>query len=963
MKHSIKLTVFLMLGGTHSAFADYVPYTKLYVGYPYNPQIPVASFTSSLPAPKSTGTKSIANAGDNDPDSGSTDAKLANLSISGPMYSMFQSKYGNVMVNGPIQDLSKISNDSHCTKIYNNPNSVLCTYTVTAYGKTVSWPVWFYNGLRAKTIEEMVSERSGGEAYQIDTSKPYYYEISATSSDFAKASTDSPTQIVALSNYFTSNRTMPAIDYTLDASLMLGNTQTIVNKNNNKICAVQRITGLNKVSCADDSFKIDDQGNLTAVSALENGIYQINVVAVQKFSDATPAESDYQTFYINVNDGNPALGEWLTGAVASTNVIGQFPSVYVYSSKDPAKGDDWDADYKSYVADLGQINKTLKDNPIKTVFFEMINVMYPGKNQTWQVGSPPADVSSQIQREQITTNRGADLTWISKLKTDFNGGPGITMSYTFDNLVKAAMVGFNDKQQQFVAELMVEPIFNFGLDGVSMDLEGGFNQPAATALFKKINDRLAYQGKWFSFYYFSDIFGPSMIAAFGPLGVANISTYDVGQYRAPQNFSQQNMLPGSLAYAAQMDNSPWTTDLLNQLFDNFSNDGSCNTVNNSNLYSPVSYCNLTTNDSVSENTRRFTNTYHTISTQDAMIHFNGKYQLAFPLAASATEWEAIEIWNPDLDLLSKKAGILSLNKQACAGLSNQWLNDNEDSLNQNSSDEYKKLSSCLMMDSQFNIGDVSYQTWSKCGALPLSQCLKVSNLPSSTNDGVIGHPSVLDYVKQNMSVYCQTNADHYVGYSVFALENTGTAAQGAFGAVNASVDDSGKCIGCNLVVQEPWYLGFQTQALPDPYYNQSKSGQVWQGFAKIVSNLSTCEAPTPPSQTCDKTNFSIQCHGDASKNLSINYDIDPSAYSNGVCLGYCYQGQVTVTDTGTNNTSSVNVDIGTGIYVNSAASQCYDNNGKNGGNNIGSGTTGIFVTQQNNQPKCTIQGDNPSPKS
>jgi hypothetical protein len=291
-------------------------------------------------------------------------------------------------------------------------------------------------------------------------------------------------------------------------------------------------------------------------------------------------------------------------------------------------------------------------------------------------------------------------------------------------------------------------------------------------------------------------------------------------------------------------------------------------------------------------------------------------------------------------------------------------------------DTLEKLSKCLMADSDSNIrmadskeGGIQFQIWDRCGndasgnPIPYAQCLKVSNLPSSLSSGTIGHPTVLDYVGQNLSVYCKTNPNHYVGYSIFALENTGTAPQGAFGGGPAIIDDSGNCTqGCNIAVQEPWYIGYESPTFYDPYVSTSNSDNIWKNLGAILNNISACNNPvTPPAppKVCAVSVFPKACDkggknpGNGTNTMSIN--IDSAAYPDGVCLGYCSNNIVYAVKSSAQN--SIQVDKGTMIYIDSPSNQCYDNNGKNGenGNYVSDITTGIFVTQQYNAPKCLLR--------
>src|ERR1700677_4912122 len=110
------------------------------------------------------------------------------------------------------------------------------------------------------------------------------------------------------------------------------------------------------------------------------------------------------------------------------------------------------------------------------------------------------------------------------------------------------------------------------------------------------------------------MFNPAVVAAMGPLGVANISTYDIGQFRAPQNANSQP-LPGMVPYTDNTFGSAFTPAQATQMyralgFDSLNKGGHCNgtTNDNGNIMPqplPQSWCNLSTNDSISENNRRF----------------------------------------------------------------------------------------------------------------------------------------------------------------------------------------------------------------------------------------------------------------------------------------------------------------------------------------------------------------------
>lgn len=89
---------------------------------------------------------------------------------------------------------------SNCSVLNNDPNKLLCHLTVTTngglYGTSGSLPVILYRGLRAYNVSEMIRNlpaydtesarpnRWDEDNYLINSSQPYYMEISAQPSDF-----------------------------------------------------------------------------------------------------------------------------------------------------------------------------------------------------------------------------------------------------------------------------------------------------------------------------------------------------------------------------------------------------------------------------------------------------------------------------------------------------------------------------------------------------------------------------------------------------------------------------------------------------------------------------------------------------------------------------------------------------------------------------------------------------------
>ena len=98
-------------------------------------------------------------------------------------------------------------------------------------------------------------------------------------------------------------------------------------------------------------------GYLSA-TGLTAGVYQINVKASQ--ASGSIVENAWQTFYLNVAATNPDLAAWRTGSVATSNVLGDFNSIYVYSSQDPDKPNSgWPSDLQSYGKDLNKLIITI----------------------------------------------------------------------------------------------------------------------------------------------------------------------------------------------------------------------------------------------------------------------------------------------------------------------------------------------------------------------------------------------------------------------------------------------------------------------------------------------------------------------------------------------------------------------------------------------------------------------------
>ncbi|WP_108650938.1 hypothetical protein [Dongshaea marina] len=631
-------------------------------------------------------------------------------------------------------------------------------------GHSVRVPLHIYDGLRSKTIDELIGSREADLEANATSAIPYYFEISATPGDFSGQSTP----IVDLSRYFT-HAPAGSVQYAFDASQVIsGNKKPAYN--------IAHISALGKVAPADQDFSIEG-GKLVAIRALAPGIYQFNVRAT---SVTGGKQTAYQTFYMNVNSQNPTLAAWHAGQVAQTNVIGNYPSIYVYSGES-VKYPSWKTEISDYAEDLRTINEQYMDNdPIRTAFYETDPTLKTPSDATG-IRLEMNDISSQIEVIGPEFAK-ANVT--------------LTPSYHYAGILRAIAPTLNRQQKETLVDQLMKPVDSSSyVAGMALDPEGGPNAPGDAQLDKMLADHLAYQGKWLSVYGFADMFNARLDAAFGPMGVANISTYDVGQYRAQNGKQQTSLLPGAL--------SMQQTGILNtikkpeadQITQAQQADKTCDTVKVSDgIISPQSWCNLSANDSMSENNRRWQGAYHRLSSARAAQFFNGKHQLALPLGASATQWRRIELWNPKLSAL--KGGLVMVDAKG------------------------------KLIQNQIGTQDgkpVKMQTLSSCGqGVPLSQCIMVSATPSRMKQGKLENTTLGDYLQGNFAPYKASRA-YDVGYSVFALEGN-----------NVTSKNAGPAGKINSAVSEPGYIGWNNSFGTDPAYSSQVSDHVWEVMSDFV---------------------------------------------------------------------------------------------------------------------------------
>src|SRR3990167_5257044 len=135
--------------------------------------------------------------------------KSYTLSGDNQLIAYFEIKDAQLFLNRNMTKDAFASFAKSCSVLDNDNNKLLCNVAVTSdQGQSGQLPIILYNGLRAKTIDELISARVKDN--QVNHSAPYFLEISATANDFQK----NATSIVNLHNYFAGS---DGASFTLDA--------------------------------------------------------------------------------------------------------------------------------------------------------------------------------------------------------------------------------------------------------------------------------------------------------------------------------------------------------------------------------------------------------------------------------------------------------------------------------------------------------------------------------------------------------------------------------------------------------------------------------------------------------------------------------------------------------------------------------------------------------------------------
>lgn len=698
------------------------------------------------------------------------------------------------------------------------------------------------------------------------------------------------------------------IQYSLDASNVAPSTTT------SSADAVRYIGTVNAFAYGNTeptSFNTDNQFYINKAQDIDAyelcfdtskeikpGIYQINIKAqgINTTKSNDPGEIAYTTFYLNVNDTNPSHDCWIYKGkkehcsssdnqygIAHTNLFnhsygGNNPSpmigAYTYSSYDATKSlPNMINTYKGYAKDIKDINSQYGSNSskqINTMLAEIMDLTYLDTNTGLPLGFWPANPDGSLNTSAIGINEPDTSTWLPQLSEGIHssgGKVGLTINYAFANPVRADFETYNEQQRNLSSSLLVQQATLIGkgkandgispVDGITLDLEGGYSSPKAAEFYKSVADKLAYQGKWFGLYYFSDMFTPSVIASFGPLGQALISGYDVASYRSIFSPDDQSKFY-----------SGWNSNDIANYKKVYYKNQSCFTLKNNHT---VSWCNANLNDTAAENYRLWTSVFEgTIwgdcqktpglcTPQGAFDAVNGKYQLVVPVSWSATAWSYVELFNPDLSVYtatpvqakapycpgfktsdpkpttdycppvmqgnimansSSSASLqtgssanpsadISANNQ-CSVINNDWLKSNDKALDSKPSFDSKgnptnpsaQLSACLFNNISIGANKTPIQKYRRCddsGTLPYSKCILVSSLAGSV-------PGSTDIINGTQSQYLQSiagvynlSSPNYVGTSMYAFDNFEAASNnGSFlcqDTINASA------------IQQPWYVG------------------------------------------------------------------------------------------------------------------------------------------------------------
>jgi hypothetical protein len=616
--------------------------------------------------------------------------------------------------------------------------------------------------------------------------------------------------------------------------------------------------------------------SLTPQQTLSPGVYQINIRADQKDASTGVTESAFTTFYIYISqpsDKGTTFANWQAGAEPSFSVLHYKPSnggtnqkfgtAYFYTSHDFTKDFDrpaWEKTMTTLLGDLHTANTSYSAN-IHTAFIDVNNLGFnnPNGGDYWPLSTDPTsstylngNVESSITAANMQTNLGApDLTTgqpvylLSNLITYLKGavtGNNLDVALTVypSNNLKADFTGFNHQQLEIFADMSAIPALAGGsaVGGISVDLEGGLNSVNDTQFYKLLSDKLAYQGKWFSFFYFPTVASPNFIESLGPLGALEVSTYDVGTYRAPQDSA---IIPGTIPLTQQ----GWNANQASQIYSAYALDPRCDSISGG-AGGPMtshSWCNNSPNESYSESYRIWSTNvsanglpYGTPAQN--MSLFNGKFHLILPVSWSATQFENLYLFNP---ALTQPVGTEGLFMQKGTAL-NQW-DPSCSSAKIDAADH--NLQTCLL--GNISVDSLAVQQLNtdpsiNSNLVIISGVPGTAKVPNTKTWSSVARVQQSDYLNTNFSLYQDVTSDQQLDLNKINLAGVGAYALEMFENVPSSVAANAQNIpgsSQNAAMQTPWYVGFNPDTIVGttlkPGYDASKIGAIWTTFGNLAN--------------------------------------------------------------------------------------------------------------------------------
>lgn len=662
------------------------------------------------------------------------------------------------------------------------------------------------------------------------------------------------------------------ITYSLDASYLAPNPDVVKNYgvtlkgNSDYKNGVRQILGVNQASATGaSSFSIS--GNKLIIQSLPNqtAVYQVSVKAS---TQTKPIETAYTTFYIYTSANGTSFSQWQQGALPNFNILKlngkNFGTAYLYTSYDFTKDyarPQWENSIKTLLQDISLANNG-HNAKIDSAFIDTNSLSFNGELGYWPLtgSGQNGQINNSINSNGIQTNlTDGLLTQLHQFLSKYGSGVGISLSIYPSNNLKANFTGFNPQQRAVFADMSLIPALDLSassdssianpVNGISMDFEGGLNSVGNTQFYKLLADKLAFHGKWLAYFYFPTVISPAFSESLGPLGALQVSTYDVGTYRTPSSTVKYNNLPQQIIpNTVTLEEQGWSDADIKALYgayfqDSFRCDQTTTTDTNF-LQRTRSWCNNSTNMSYSESHRMWMSTVNATGLPygnplENLKLFNGKVHLILPVSWSATQFENLWLFNPDLTQLDSHS-------QPAQGLFMQKAND----INCK-----KDAISCLFGKTTLSDQKTAIQTFSS-GKIGQSNYYTLSGLPGTIKqDGKWTstpiNPTQSDYLNTNFALFSDINNNklpHNLvgigGYALMLFENVPAAVKANIGGIGTPTP--------NAALQSPWYVGLSEKpaGIPingvdsdhKPGYDINTNQQIWETFGDLWQQIENLES-------------------------------------------------------------------------------------------------------------------------